>query len=99
MLKNVAISTKLLFISCFTLAGLLILSYVSIYSSLIGKESLETIYYKNVVPDNEVSNAKMTFDTILNDLIHVTSEFLPTGQARDRIPQTQKIMDTFLKNH
>lgn len=97
MFKNIAISTKLLFISCFTLTGLLVLSYVSIHSSIIGKESLETIYHKNVVPDNEVSNARATFDSILNDLIHVTSEFLPTGQARDRIPQTQKIMDAFFE--
>jgi len=32
---------------------------------------------------------------ILNDLIHVTSEFLPTGQARDRLPIIEEQMNTF----
>ncbi|MDD2385115.1 MAG: methyl-accepting chemotaxis protein [Sulfurospirillaceae bacterium] len=95
MFKNLTISTKLLSISMFTVLGLAILSYVSIGSSVIGKNSLETIYQKNVVPDNEISMAKNTFETILNDLIHVTSEFLPTGQARDRIVVTEKKMNDF----
>ena len=95
MFKDIKISTKLLSISLFTVLGLAILSYVSISSSIIGKDSLETIYQKNVVPDNEIMNARATFDTILNDLIHVTSEFLPTGQAKDRIPKTEKKMNDF----
>ncbi len=32
---------------------------------------------------------------ILNDLIHVTSEFLPTGQARERLPIIEKQMNEF----
>ena len=71
MLNEIKISTKLLFISIVTVIGLIVLSYVSINSSLIGKNSLETIYEKNVVPDNEIMNARATFDTILNDLIHI----------------------------
>ena len=97
MFNNIRISTKLLAISLFTVLGLAVLAYVSISSSIIGKESLETIYEKNVVPDNEVSNARTSFDTILNDLIHVTSEFLPTGQARDRIPKTEKNINAFFE--
>ncbi|MBV5277604.1 MAG: methyl-accepting chemotaxis protein, partial [Campylobacteraceae bacterium] len=73
------------------------LSYVSINSSIVGKSSLETIYEKNVVPDNEIMNAKNTFETILNDLIHVTSEFLPTGQAKERILITEKKMNDFFE--
>jgi len=95
MFNNIKISTKLLSISLVTVLGLAVLAYVSISSSVIGKDSLETIYQKNVVPDNEVSSARSTFDTILNDLIHVTSEFLPTGQARDRIPVTEKKLSEF----
>ena len=97
MFKDIKISTKLLSISIITVFGLAVLSYISINSSIIGKDSLETIYEKNVVPDNEITAARNTFDSILNDLIHVTSEFLPTGQARDRIPQTQKKMDEFFE--
>ena len=95
MFKDIKISTKLLSISLITVLGLAVLAYVSISSSVIGKESLETIYEKNVVPDNEIMSARSTFDTILNDLIHVTSEFLPTGQAKDRIPKTEKQMNEF----
>ena len=95
MLKDIKISTKLLLISIITVLGLAILSYVSINSSVVGKSSLETIYEKNVVPDNEISIARSTFETILNDLIHVTSEFLPTGQAKDRILVTEKKMNEF----
>ena len=51
---------------------------MSINSSLIGKNSLETIYEKNVVPDSEITVARDNFEMILNDLIYVTSEFLPT---------------------
>ncbi len=95
MFKHMMISTKLLFISSITLIGLIVLSYVSINSSLVGQKSLETIYHENVVPDMDVNQARNSFDSILNDLIHVTSEFLPTGQARDRLPLTQKTMDAF----
>lgn len=95
MFKDIKISTKLLFISLITVLGLAILSFVSINSSVVGKSSLETIYAKNVVPDNEISDARSTFETILNDLIHVTSEFLPTGQAKDRILLTEKKMNEF----
>ena len=95
MFKDIKISTKLLSISLITVLGLAILSYVSINSSVVGKSSLETIYEKNVVPDNEISSARSTFETILNDLIHVTSEFLPTGQAKDRILVTEKKMNEF----
>jgi methyl-accepting chemotaxis protein len=97
MFNNIKISTKLLAISLFTVLGLALLAYVSINSSIIGKDSLETIYEKNVVPDNEVMSARATFDTILNDLIHVTSEFLPTGQAKDRLPITEKKMSAFFE--
>lgn len=95
MFKDLKISTKLLVISLITVLGLAILSGVSINSSVVGKNSLETIYEKNVVPDNEITSARATFETILNDLIHVTSEFLPTGQAKDRILVTEKNMNDF----
>jgi methyl-accepting chemotaxis protein len=95
MFNEVKISTKLLFISIVTMVGLVILSYVSINSSLIGKNSLETIYEKNVVPDNEIALARSTFEMILNDLIHVTSEFLPTGQAKNHLPIIEKEMKAF----
>ncbi len=95
MFKAVKISTKLLFISGVTVLGLMILTYVSINSSIIGKNSLETIYEKNVVPDSEITVARSTFEMILNDLIHVTSEFLPTGQAKEHIPVIEKQMKEF----
>lgn len=95
MFNEIKISTKLLFISIVTVLGLVILSYVSINASLIGKTSLETIYEKNVVPDNEITVARNNFEMILNDLIHVTSEFLPTGQAKERLPLVEKNMKAF----
>ena len=95
MFQALRISTKLLFISGVTVLGLMILTYVSINSSIIGKNSLETIYEKNVVPDSEITVARSTFEMILNDLIHVTSEFLPTGQAREHIPVIEKQMKEF----
>lgn len=95
MLNEIKISTKLLFISIVTVLGLVILSYVSINASLIGKTSLETIYEKNVVPDSEITVARENFEMILNDLIHVTSEFLPTGQAKERLPLVEKNMKAF----
>ncbi|NCB54550.1 MAG: methyl-accepting chemotaxis protein, partial [Epsilonproteobacteria bacterium] len=64
-------------------------------ASLVGKSSLETIYERNVVPDAEITTARTTFEMILNDLIHVTSEFLPTGQARDRLPKIETEMNSF----
>ena len=97
MLNEIKISTKLLFISIVTVIGLIVLSYVSINSSLIGKNSLETIYEKNVVPDSEITAARDNFEMVLNDLIHVTSEFLPTGQAKDRLPLIEKNMKTFFE--
>ncbi|WP_318526696.1 methyl-accepting chemotaxis protein [Sulfurospirillum oryzae] len=95
MFNEIKISTKLLFISIVTVLGLVILCYVSINSSIIGKNSLETIYEKNVVPDSEITAARDKFELILNDLIHVTSEFLPTGQAKDRLPLIEKQMKEF----
>jgi len=95
MFTEIRISTKLLFISFVTVLGLIILAYVSINSSVIGKNSLETIYEKNVVPDSEITAARSTFEMVLNDLIHVTSEFLPTGQAKDHIPMIEKNMKEF----
>lgn len=95
MFGHIKIATKLLIISFVTVFGLLILAYISINSSLIGENSLETIYEKNVVPDNEIAKARLSFDVILNDLIHVTSEFLPTGQAKDHLPVVEKQMNDF----
>ncbi|NCD12837.1 MAG: methyl-accepting chemotaxis protein [Epsilonproteobacteria bacterium] len=95
MFQAVKISTKLLLISCFTVFGFLILSYISIHSSLIGKHSLETIYEKNVIPDTEITKAQETFNMILKDLIYVTSEFLPTGQAKERLSVIEEKMQLF----
>ncbi|MDY0265661.1 MAG: methyl-accepting chemotaxis protein [Sulfurospirillum cavolei] len=95
MFKSFKISTKLLVISIVTVFGLSLLSYIGINASLVGKSSLETIYEKNVVPDAEITTARTTFEMILNDLIHVTSEFLPTGQARDRLPKIETEMNSF----
>ena len=97
MFNEIKISTKLLFISIVTVLGLIILSYISINSSLIGKNSLETIYQKNVIPDSEIALARNTFDMILNDLIYVTSEFLPTGQAKDHLPIIEKELKEFFE--
>jgi len=97
MFKNVKISTKLLGISVASVLGLIMLSGVGIKGSLTGIDALETIYEKNVLPEAEVDHAREQFDTILNDLIHVTSEFLPTGQARDRIYVLQKDIDSFFE--
>jgi methyl-accepting chemotaxis protein len=95
MFGNVKIATKLFVISIVTVFGLVVLAFISINSSVIGENSLETIYEKNVIPDSEITKARTTFEMILNDLIHVTSEFLPTGQARDRLPIIEKEMNTF----
>lgn len=95
MFNELKISTKLLFISVLTVCGLIVLTYVSINASLIGKSSLETIYEKNVVPDSEITLARNNFEMILNDLIHVTSEFLPTGQAKEHLPLIEKNMKAF----
>jgi len=97
MFKNMKISTKLMGISIASVLGLIMLSGVGIKGSLTGIEALETIYEKNVVPEAEVNYAREQFDTILNDLIHVTSEFLPTGQARDRVYVLQKDIDNFFE--
>jgi len=96
-IKNIKISTKLLGISIASVVGLLLLSGVGIKSSISGRNALETIYQKNVIPANEVSQAKIKFNKILDDLIYVTSEFLPTGQAKDRIFKLEKEMDDFFK--
>ena len=96
-IKNIKISTKLLWISIASVVGLLLLSGVGIKSSISGRNALETIYQKNVLPANEVNQAKVTFDKILDDLIYVTSEFLPTGQAKDRIFTLEKEIDNFFK--
>ncbi len=95
MFKNIKISTKLLGISIASVLGLVMLSSIGIKGSLTGIEALETIYEKNVVPEAEVNHAKEQFDMILNDLIHVTSEFLPTGQAKARIYKIREIVDKF----
>ena len=94
-IKNIKISTKLLWISIASVVGLMLLSGISINSSLTGSKALETIYEKNVLPEAEINHAREQFDKILNDLIHVTSEFLPTGQARDRVYVLQKDLDDF----
>jgi methyl-accepting chemotaxis protein len=73
------------------------LSSVGIKGSLTGIDALETIYEKNVLPEAEINHAREQFNTILNDLIHVTSEFLPTGQARDRVYVLQKDIDNFFE--
>ena len=96
-IKNIKISTKLLWISIVSVVGLMLLSGISINSSLTGSKALETIYEKNVVPEAEINHAREQFNKILNDLIHVTSEFLPTGQARDRIYILKKDLDTFFQ--
>jgi methyl-accepting chemotaxis protein len=97
MLKNIKISTKLLAISIASVIGLMLLSGISISSSITGINALERIYQKNVIPGNEVNFAREQFDTILNDLIHVTSQFLPTGQARDRVYKIQENIDNFFE--
>lgn len=97
MFKRLKISTKLLGISIASVIGLMLLSGISINSSITGSDALDRIYKKNVVPSNEVNYAKNQFDKILNDLIHVTSMFLPTGQARDRVYQIRDDVDAFFE--
>ncbi|WP_458701657.1 methyl-accepting chemotaxis protein [Sulfurospirillum sp. 1307] len=96
--KNIKISTKLLWISIASVVGLILLSGISINSSIVGSNALEKIYEKNVVPESQINYAREQFDKILNDLIQVTSEFLPTGQARDRVHVIEKDMDNFFEN-
>ena len=98
MLQHIKISTKLFFISLLSVAGLFTLSYIAIHSSMIGRDSLETIYEQNVVPNRDILEARHRFEMILNDLIHVTSEFLPTGQAKERLPQIEQTMTAFFEN-
>ena len=98
MLQHIKISTKLFFISLLSVAGLFTLSYIAIHSSMIGRDSLETIYEQNVVPNRDILEARHSFEMILNDLIHVTSEFLPTGQAKERLPQIEQTMTAFFEN-
>ena len=97
MLKNIKISTKLIGISIASVLGLIMLSGVGIKGNLTGIDALKTIYEKNVLPEAEINYAREQFNTILNDLIYVTSEFLPTGQARDRVYLLQKNIDDFFK--
>ena len=96
-IKNIKISTKLLWISIASVVGLSLLSGIGIKASITGINALTTIYEKNVLPENEVNHAKERFDTILNDLIFVRSEFLPTGPARDRVFVIDKEMDNFFE--
>lgn len=97
MFKNLKISAMLLGISIASVIGLVLLSGISINSSNTGSKALETIYEQNVIPQNEVNYAREQFNTILNDLIAVTSQFLPTGQARDRIYKLRDDIDKFFE--
>jgi methyl-accepting chemotaxis protein len=97
MFKNLKISAMLIGISIASVIGLVLLSGISINSSKTGSKALETIYEQNVIPQNEVNYAREQFNTILNDLIAVTSQFLPTGQARDRIYTLRDNTDKFFE--
>ena len=97
MFKNIKISIKLMAISIASVLGLIMLSGVGIKGNITGINALKTIYEDNVVPRDEIYHAKEQFDTILSDLISVISEFLPTGQAKDRVFILQKDIDSFFK--
>jgi len=96
-IKNIKISTKLLWVSIASVVGLALLAGIGIKASITGINALTTIYEKNVLPSNEVNHAKAKFDTLLKDLIYVRSEFLPTGPARDRVFEIDKYMESFFK--
>ena len=97
MFKNIKISTKLMWISIASVVGLLMLSGVGIKGSLTGISALETIYQKNVVPQAKINLAREQFDTILNDLVFVTSEFTGTGAATEQLLKTETLMHEFFK--
>ncbi len=97
MFKNIKISIKLMAISIASVLGLVMLSGIGIKGNITGIDALKTIYEDNVIPRDEIYHAKEQFDTILSDLISVTSEFLPTGQAKNRIYTLQKDIDSFFK--
>ncbi len=98
MFKNIKISTKLTAISVASVIGLLILSTISIRSSNIGSNALETIYEKNLAPSLKINTAKTKFSRILNDLIQVTSEFLPTGIAKSRLKKLNSDIESYFKS-
>jgi len=98
MLKNLKISAKLFSISMISVIGLSMLTLIGVNSSIKGSQALERIYEKNVLPSEEVNNAKKNFDLILSDLIYVTSQFYPTGEARERIFTLQEKVDIFFKD-
>jgi len=95
--KNIKISTKLMWISIASVVGLLMLSGIGIKGSLTGISALETIYQKNVVPQAKINLAREQFDTILNDLVFVTSEFTGTGAATEQLLKTETLMHEFFK--
>lgn len=95
---SIKISTKLLAISIVTVIGLLLLTLISVNSSVTGKQSLNTVNYENLQPSKNVYSARENFNFILNDLIHVSSAFLPVGQAKDRLVVVENKLDEYFSN-
>ncbi|MBE0495598.1 MAG: MCP four helix bundle domain-containing protein [Campylobacterales bacterium] len=94
-IRNIKISTKLITISILSVVGVALLSSLSIYSAVTGEKSLKEIYEGNMVPAQKINVAKDAFESVLSDLVYVIGQFLPTGQARTRLQETQKTMKTY----
>ena len=96
-LANIRISSKLIGISVISVIGVAILSSLSLWMAKIGEDSLETVYNKTVIPAKEVELAASNFENILRDLVYAIGQFLPTGQAKDRLVVIEKQMDDYFK--
>jgi methyl-accepting chemotaxis protein len=97
-LSNIRISTKLIGVSIISIVGVAILSSMSFWMAKIGEDSLQTVYNKTVIPAQEAKEAASNFEHILRDLVYATSQFLPTGQAKERLLVIQKQMDAYFQN-
>jgi len=96
-LANIRISSKLIGVSIISVIGVAILSSMSLWMAKIGEDSLEKVYNKTVIPAEEVRTAAANFENVLRDLVYATGQFLPTGQAKDRLIVIQEQMDTYFK--
>ncbi len=96
-LANIRISSKLIGISIISVIGVAILSSMSLWMAKIGEDSLERVYDKTVIPTKEVEAAATNFEHVLRDLVYTVGRFLFTGQAIERLENTQNVMDEYFK--
>jgi methyl-accepting chemotaxis protein len=96
-LANIRISSKLIGISIISVIGVAILSSMSLWMAKIGENSLERVYDKTVIPTKEVEVAANNFEHILRDLVYAIGQFLPTGQAKERLVVVEGQMDEYFE--